>query len=62
MVLLGDEAQVKLVLIHLEIVLMQDRCMAQNLFWTHPMEHLGDVSHDESCFDLFSDGVSASAR
>jgi hypothetical protein len=23
---------------------------AQKLFWTHPIELLGDVGHDESCF------------
>jgi hypothetical protein len=35
---------------------------AQKLFWTHPIELLGDVSHDESCFGPFRDGVSVGAR
>jgi hypothetical protein len=26
------------------------------------MEHLGDVSHGKSCFNLFGDGVSVGAR
>jgi hypothetical protein len=59
----------KLVLVHLEIVLilMQDRCtvcvkhtIGSEWFWTHPMELLGDESHKESHFDLFGDvGLSA---
>jgi hypothetical protein len=28
----------------------------------HPMEHLGDVSHVEYCFDLFGDNISVGAR
>jgi hypothetical protein len=28
----------------------------------HPMEHLGDMGHVESLFDLFGDGVSVSER
>jgi hypothetical protein len=35
---------------------------AKELFWTHPMELLGDVSHVESCFGLFGDSVSVGAR
>jgi hypothetical protein len=35
---------------------------AQKLFWTQPMELLGDVGHVESCFSLFVHGVSVSAR
>jgi hypothetical protein len=31
-------------------------------FWTHPMELLSDVGHAKSCFGLFGDGVSVSAR
>ena len=71
MELLGDEAQVKLVSVHLEIVLFftQDRCMvvpkvpqARIYFWTHPMELLGDVGHVESCFSPFGDVVSVGAR
>ena len=58
MVLLGDEAQGKLVLVRLEIVLIltQDRCticakrtIGSETFWTHSMERLGDLGHVESC-------------
>jgi hypothetical protein len=61
----------KLSFVHLDIVLilMQDRCMvalvvplAQKSFWTHPMEHLGDVGHVKSRFGPFGDTVSFSAR
>jgi hypothetical protein len=31
---------------------------AQKLFWTHPIEHLGDVGHVESHFGPFRDSVS----
>jgi hypothetical protein len=30
----------------------------RKLFWTHPMELLGDVGHVESCFDLLGDSFS----
>jgi hypothetical protein len=61
----------KLDLVRLEIVLAlkQDRCTVwaectihSEIIWTHPMELLGDVGHMESCFDLFGDSVSVSAR
>ena len=35
--------------------------LAQKLFWTHPMELLGDVDHVESSFGPFGNGVSVSA-
>jgi hypothetical protein len=35
---------------------------AQKSFWTHLIEHLGDVGHVESHFGLFRDNVSISAR
>jgi hypothetical protein len=35
---------------------------AQKSFWTHPIEHLGDVGHVESHFSPFSDSVSISVR
>jgi hypothetical protein len=48
---------------------MQDRCtictedtMAQKLFWTHPIELLGDVGHVESRFGPFGNSVSVGAR
>jgi hypothetical protein len=68
---LGDKAQLKARLIRLETVLifMQDRCTvapnvpsAQKLFWTHPMELLGDVGLVESHFSPFTDCVCDSAR
>jgi hypothetical protein len=34
---------------------------AQKLFWTHPMELLGDVGLVESNFFLFGDSVSVGA-
>jgi hypothetical protein len=34
---------------------------AQKSFWTHPMEHLGDVSHVESLFILFGDSANVGA-
>jgi hypothetical protein len=61
----------KLVLIHLEIVLilMQDGCVvyfectiAQKLFRMHPMELPGDMCLGEFGFGPFADGVSVDAR
>jgi hypothetical protein len=61
----------KLVSVHLEIelTLTQDRCtvctnitLAQKLFWTHPMDLLGDVGHVKPHFGLFGDYVSVGAR
>jgi hypothetical protein len=34
---------------------------AQNSFWTHPIEHLGDVGYVESHFGPFRDSVSIEA-
>ena len=70
MVLLGDEAQLKLVLVRLKIVLilMQDRwtvCVERTIgsesFWMHPTELLGDVGHVESHFSHFVDYVTLGA-
>jgi hypothetical protein len=36
--------------------------LAQKLFWTHPMELLGDVGHVESCFHPFGDDARISVR
>jgi hypothetical protein len=47
MVLLGDEVQVDA---HF------------GLFWTHLIEHLGDVGHVESYFGPFRDSVSLGVR
>jgi hypothetical protein len=35
---------------------------AQKSFWTHPIEHLGDVGHVESHFSPFRDSASIGAR
>jgi hypothetical protein len=35
---------------------------AQKSFWTHPIEHLGDVGHVESHFGLFRDSISIGVR
>jgi hypothetical protein len=60
-----------LVSVYSEIVLIltQDRCMVcaerttgSKLFWTHPIEQLGDVGHVESHFGPFGDSVSIGAR
>jgi hypothetical protein len=60
MVLVGD--MWKLILVHLEIVLIlrQDRCtvcvkctIGSKSFWTHLMELLGEVGHVESHFGPF---------
>jgi hypothetical protein len=47
------------------LILMQDRCTVcaehttgQKLFWTHPIQLLGDVGHVKSHFDPFGDNVS----
>jgi hypothetical protein len=35
---------------------------AWKLFWTHPMEPLGDMGHVRSHFGPFGDGVNVRAR
>jgi hypothetical protein len=35
---------------------------AQKTFWTHPIEHLGDMGHVKSHFGPFRDSVSIGAR
>jgi hypothetical protein len=60
-----------LILDHLEIelVLVQDRCMdcaertlSSKIILDTPEEHLGDMGHMESHFNLFGDSVSIGAR
>ena len=60
-----------LVSVRLEIVFVwvQDRCtvcakrnIGKEMFWTHPMELLGDVGYVESHFSLFGDSVCMGAR
>jgi hypothetical protein len=50
-------------------MLMQDRwkvCVERTIgldtFWTHSMELLGDVGHEECHFFLFGDSISVGAR
>jgi hypothetical protein len=71
MILLGDEAQGKLVSVHLEVVLIltQDRCtvciertIGSELFWTQLMELLGDLGHVKCCYGPFGDSISVGAR
>jgi hypothetical protein len=72
MVLLRDEAQVDARLgpfedsANLDARLVHGFALnipqAQKSFWTHLIEHLGDVGHVESHFGLFRDSVSISAR
>ena len=60
-----------LVSVQLEAVLVsvQDRCticakrtIGSETFWTHPMEVLIDVGHEESHFFPFGDSVRVGAR
>jgi hypothetical protein len=60
-----------LVRVHLEIVLFltQDRCVVcaeHNIglksFWTHMIEHLGDLGHVESYIGPFRESPSIGAR
>jgi hypothetical protein len=71
MVLQGEETQVEVHFIHLEIVLAW--CKIGALFFTectigmeivldNTMELLRDVGHNKSQFGLFRDGASVSAR
>jgi hypothetical protein len=72
MVLLGEEAQVDACFgpfgdsPYLDARLVHGFALnipqAQKSFWTHPIEHLGDVGHVESRFSPFRDSVSIGAR
>jgi hypothetical protein len=72
MVLLGDEAQVDAHFdmfgdsTNLDSRLVHGFALnirqAQKSFWTHPIEHLGDVGHVESHLGPFRDSVSIGAR
>jgi hypothetical protein len=53
--LFGDSANLDARLVYVfTLNIPQD----QKLFWTHPIEHLGDVGHVESHFGQFRDSVS----
>jgi hypothetical protein len=72
MVLLGDEAQVDSRFdlfgdsTNIDTRLVHGFTLnipqAQNSFWTHPIQHLGDVGHVESHFGPFRDNVSIGIR
>ena len=71
MVLLGDEAEVELISIRLEIVLILTQTgamfapnvpLAQKSFWTQPMVLLGDQAEVEAHFDLFGDSANLDSR
>jgi hypothetical protein len=71
MVFLDDEAQVKLISVRLEIVLIltQDRytvcakrTIGSEIVLTHLIELQGDLGYGESCFGPFRDAVSVDAR
>jgi hypothetical protein len=72
MVLLGDEAQVDARFgqfgdsANLDTRLMYGFALniqqVEKSFWTHPIEHLGDVGHVESHFGPFRDSVSIGVR
>jgi hypothetical protein len=72
MVLLGDEAQVDARLgpfgdsANHDTRLVHDFALnipqVQKSFWTHPIEHLGEVGHVESHFGPFRDRVSIGVR
>jgi hypothetical protein len=72
MVLLGDEAQVDARFglfgdsANLDAAMVQGFVLniprAQNSFWTHLIERLGDVGHVESHFGPFTDIVSIGVR
>jgi hypothetical protein len=55
----GDSANLDARLVHGFVLNIP---YAQKSFWTHPIEHLGDVGHMESHFGLFRDSVSIGVR
>jgi hypothetical protein len=55
----GDSANLDTRLVH---GFALNRPQAQKSFWTHPIEHLGDVGHVESHFGPFRDSVSIGVR
>jgi hypothetical protein len=72
MVLLGDEAQVDARFglfgdsANLDARLVHGFALnipqAQKSFWTHPIEHLGDVGHAKSHIGSFRDSVGIGVR
>jgi hypothetical protein len=54
--------EIVLVSVHERFMICAKCTIALKLFWTHPMEHLGDVGHVESRFGPFGDSVSVIAR
>jgi hypothetical protein len=71
MVLLGDESQVELIAVCLEIVLISmpnrftvcaERTVGLEIILDGPNGTPGGMAHVESCFGPFRDGVSVEAR
>jgi hypothetical protein len=71
MVFLGDEAQMELILLHLEIVLIlwHDWCMVcakytigSKSLWTHPMVRLGDEARVKARFGPFGGSANLCAE
>jgi hypothetical protein len=54
----GDSANLDAILVHGFALNIPQ---AQKSFWTHPIEHLGDVGHVESHFGPFRDNLSIGA-
>jgi hypothetical protein len=57
--LFGDSANLDARLVHGFVLNIPQ---AQKSFWTHPIEHLGDMGHVESHFGPFRDSVSIGVR
>jgi hypothetical protein len=57
--LFGDHANLHAILLHGFALNIPQ---AQKSFWTHPIEHLGDLGHVESYFDPFGESLSTGAR
>ena len=55
-------SDIVLILTHDRSTVCVEHTIGSELFWTHPMEQLGDVGHVESNFFLFRDSVSVGAR
>jgi hypothetical protein len=55
----GDSANIDTILVHGFVLNIPQ---AQKLFWTHPIEHQGDLGHVESHFGLFGESLSIGAR
>jgi hypothetical protein len=55
----GDSANIDTILVHGFVLNIPQ---AQKSFWTHPIEHQGDIGHVESHFGPFGESLSIGAR